>query len=66
MAIGKKSCGSLLTGGTDKRVNVWTVGEKNKTLVRRSAACLKMLKRAWGRRFLLEEPTLIFFCVYVL
>ncbi|KAG1678317.1 hypothetical protein FOA52_013938 [Chlamydomonas sp. UWO 241] len=32
VAIGRKTCGFLVTGGDDKRCNVWTVGTKNKIL----------------------------------
>lgn len=33
-SIGKKSSGVLVTGGDDKRVNLWTIGHQAKSLVR--------------------------------
>ena len=33
--IGQKSSGVLVTGGDDKKVNLWTIGAQTKALVRR-------------------------------
>jgi hypothetical protein len=32
--IGRKSSGVLVTGGDDKKVNLWTIGTETKALVR--------------------------------
>ena len=32
--IGRKSSGVLVTGGEDKKVNLWTIGTQTRTLVR--------------------------------
>ena len=40
--IGQKSSGVLVTGGDDKKVNLWTIGAQTKALVRPASCGTRM------------------------
>jgi hypothetical protein len=40
LKIGRKSSGVLVTGGDDRKVNVWAIGKPNAILVRGAAHCM--------------------------
>ena len=50
LKIGRKSSGVLVTGGDDKKINVWAIGKPNAILVRRCRAGHPPERREFERR----------------